>query len=212
MYVYTRAMSRATGVCAWCDKPFIYEVRGTATLYCSPEHRAKARARRLRESRSLLTDRRCPRCEQVKSREEFAGDNAPYCKPCSAAYVRGQRAADPDPLRSRRESLARYGLTFEQFDAMLAAQGGRCKICGTGKPGGVGGPRGWHVDHDHACCSTRKRSCGNCIRGIICTNCNHVLGNARDDPVILQAALDYLRAYREGHINPILKDDAAVTS
>jgi hypothetical protein len=134
-----------------------------------------------------------------------------------AEYQRDKRATSPDPLRSRRESLARYGLTFEEFDVMLAAQGGRCKICGTTEPGDVrAGPRGWHVDHYHTCCNTRKRSCGKCFRGIICSNCNRALGLLGDDEAVVQAMLDYLLTYRArresgGHINLSLEEDAAVT-
>lgn len=125
-----------------------------------------------------------------------------------ATYTRERRAANPDPLRSRRESLARYGLTLEQFDALLAAQGGRCKICRTTEPGDVrAGPRGWHIDHDHACCGSRKRSCGLCTRGIICSNCNRALGLLHEDAAVVQAMLDYLLAYRvrrNGHL-PLLE-------
>jgi hypothetical protein len=114
-----------------------------------------------------------------------------------ASWARENRRANPDPLRARRDSLTRYGLTFEEFDALLAQQGGKCAICGTTEPGDVrAGPRGWNVDHDHACCSTRKRSCGECIRGIICSPCNRALGFLREDPVIVRAALDYLLAYQ----------------
>jgi len=154
------------------------------------------------------TERWCPRGKHMVPVAAFSSDAAPYCLACAASYIREKRADSPDPLRSRREGLARYGLTVEKFDEMLAAQGGRCAICRTDKPGGVGGPRGWHVDHDHTCCDTRKRSCGKCNRGVICTNCNHVLGNAKDDREILLAAVDYLDLYRarrdaEGHTSSV---------
>lgn len=202
-------MSTAEGICRYCDKPFVYEQRGTATLYCSPEHRTKARVRRQRETNEALQERWCPRCKKMQPATDFGGATSPYCKPHAAEWMRKNRKDRPAAY-TRIERLRNYGMTVEQWEAIFEAQGRRCKICGCTEPGGPG-VAGWHVDHDHACCPARKRSCGKCWRGILCSNCNHVLGNARDDPVILQAALDYLRAYRarreaEGHINPMQEE------
>lgn len=36
------------------------------------------------------------------------------------------------------------------------------------------------VDHDHKCCPG-KTSCGKCVRGLLCGNCNTILGRQRDD-------------------------------
>ena len=50
------------------------------------------------------------------------------------------------------------------------------------------------VDHDHNCCPT-KTSCGKCIRGLICGNCNSALGHAKDDPERLRKLADYLESF-----------------
>lgn len=99
------------------------------------------------------------------------------------------------PENRRRESrLRKYGLTPEQFDELLAAQGGRCKICGTDNP--VRGTRveTWCVDHDHACCPG-KTSCGKCVRGLLCSHCNRGLGFFGDSLTIIESAAAYLRHY-----------------
>lgn len=90
--------------------------------------------------------------------------------------------------RRDRHREARYGLSPADFDALLAQQGGRCAICLTGDPG----QRGWQVDHDHACCPTTARSCGRCVRGILCFLCNSALGKFGDDPDRLRRAIAYL--------------------
>ena len=64
---------------------------------------------------------------------------------------------------------------------MLVAQGGVCKICGGDKPDGK---HGWHVDH----CHVTDR-----IRGLLCNLCNIGLGGFKDDPAVLQKAIEYLR-------------------
>lgn len=76
--------------------------------------------------------------------------------------------------------LLRYGLSEENFEAMLSAQGGHCAICGTDTPHGRGA---WHVDHDHL---SKK------VRGLLCTGCNLGIGHLQDDVGILRAAISYL--------------------
>jgi hypothetical protein len=78
--------------------------------------------------------------------------------------------------------MAQYGLTVGDYDVMLAAQGGGCAICGRAAHNG-NDTRKLHVDHDH---ETGR------VRGILCANCNRILGLAGDDTGILRKAADYL--------------------
>jgi len=94
-----------------------------------------------------------------------------------------------DQVRNRIVVLrrwTRYGL--KDYDALLARQGGRCAICRTDRPGGVG--KHFRVDHDHV---TKK------IRGLLCNRCNVGLGMLGDDYRSLERAIRYLaRAERRG--------------
>lgn len=76
----------------------------------------------------------------------------------------------------------KYGITREQWEAMLAEQGGRCAICRGTRPGGRGGV--WAVDHDHAT---------GVVRGLLCSLCNTGLGMFGDSTQRLSDALAYLR-------------------
>lgn len=69
----------------------------------------------------------------------------------------------------------RYGVTLEQFNAILAAQGNVCAVCKEGN-------KVFCLDHNH---KTLK------VRGILCLACNlRVVGGARDqDWKIVNAAL-----------------------
>ena len=92
-----------------------------------------------------------------------------------------------------------YNITQADYDRMLAEQGGCCAICRTDKPGrGRFGGRfkNFCVDHDHACCPGKK-SCGKCVRGLLCLDCNHALGNLHDDPWAMLNALAYVARARE---------------
>ena len=81
-------------------------------------------------------------------------------------------------------NFKKYGITFEQYHVMLAAQGGHCAICSATEGGGRGA---FHVDHDHV---TGK------VRGLLCHYCNTAVGNMKDDPALLRAAANYLEARR----------------
>jgi hypothetical protein len=83
----------------------------------------------------------------------------------------------------------RYKLTPDDYDALLAKQGGGCAICGSKPDGKVR----LHVDHDHACCPDKKTSCGECVRGLLCHRCNPMLGLANDNQATLHKAIVYLR-------------------
>jgi hypothetical protein len=89
-------------------------------------------------------------------------------------------------VRVRKSKMAQ-----EDYDGILADQSDGCAICGSVIPGGNGR---FHVDHDHACCP--GKSCGKCVRGLLCVNCNFMLGHAQDDPDVLRAAADYLERHQ----------------
>lgn len=78
-----------------------------------------------------------------------------------------------------------YGLSVEQIDGLLLVQENTCPVCLIEF---VETP---HVDHDHSCCSGKK-SCGKCVRGLLCNNCNNGLGRFEDDVNRLYRAADYL--------------------
>lgn len=208
----------ASATCPVCDETFFYEVRpGTRPKYCSPQHSWKVGAARQKARNAAAAERWCPRGEHTVPASDFAGPTSPYCKPCMAEWTRTDRKKpERTPDYTRRERMRNYGITQEQFEAIFEAQGRRCKICSRTEPEGKGAS-GWHLDHDHACCPARKRSCGKCIRGILCSNCNVGIGNLMDDPAIVRAALDYLVAYQarrgaEDHGNSMSEIGAATTA
>lgn len=90
----------------------------------------------------------------------------------------------------QRRRLQNFGITEEIYARMLDEQHNACKVCGTTAPGGRGD---WHIDHDRKCCSG-DRSCGKCVRGLLCHLCNVALGCVHDSPEILKNLLIYLEA------------------
>lgn len=91
-----------------------------------------------------------------------------------------------DVIRARALAAhykVKYGITIQDRDRMLDLQGGCCAVC-QGTPMGRG--QRLHVDHCHAT---------NVIRGLLCSNCNTMLGLAADDPARLRAAAAYLELH-----------------
>ena len=110
--------------------------------------------------------------------------------PGAKAAMKSYKASPEGKIVARRcRLLMTYNLTVEQYDALLVAQGGGCAICETKTPGGRGT---FHVDHDHSCCSGRK-TCGKCVRGLLCHSCNIGQGHFKDDPARLIASANYLK-------------------
>jgi hypothetical protein len=81
--------------------------------------------------------------------------------------------------RNRTTTLKSKGITIEQYNKLFRLQNGCCAICGTNKPGGHS-KRYFAVDHDHSCCPGKK-SCGKCIRGLLCFSCNLGIGFLQED-------------------------------
>ena len=82
-----------------------------------------------------------------------------------------------------------YGITLKTYWRMHKQQKGLCKICRQPETCiRLGKRRILMVDHDH---KTGK------VRGLICQNCNHLLGHAKDSMTVLAAAIMYLKASKE---------------
>jgi recombination endonuclease VII len=107
---------------------------------------------------------------------------------------RAWREKNPDHIR-RKTLIDNYNLTTEQYEEMVAAQDGKCAACGN--PETALKPKSDEVkrlavDHDHGCCPGYK-SCGNCIRGLLCARCNVMEGMSTIDS--LWGMLLYLERY-----------------
>ena len=96
---------------------------------------------------------------------------------------RAWRKANPDKARSHNRwskiKLA-YGLSKDEWLALFAAQRYLCAGCSSSIPKTK---RGWVTDHSHF---------SNRVRGILCLQCNVILGMAKDDPSHLRNLAKYL--------------------
>lgn len=115
----------------------------------------------------------CARCVRQLSLPR-AQARKKYCHLCEVAVKREQRE------RAHRLYVAKtYGIQPEDYDRLYAQQGGRCFICQRA----TGRTKRLAVDHDHAT---------GLVRGLLCKQCNWLLGHARDNPAMILRAVEYL--------------------
>jgi hypothetical protein len=120
------------------------------------------------------TNIQCRWCKKYLDKSSF-GKYKTYCKKCSNKV-------------GHTNNLKRFGLTPEQYIDLANAQNNVCKICGKEEKQN----RRLSVDHDHSCCSDQT-SCGKCIRGLLCSHCNKVLGLVNDNIETLKKMIEYLK-------------------
>lgn len=162
--------------------------------------------------------KKCTKCKKFKDATEFHWRSAKHqermtvCKDCKytscrqwqkknrsklAMYGRRDREKrkKQDLTKYRRhirdEGLRKkYGITIEQYDAVVVAQDGVCAICGCSETRQLKNQivDGLSVDHDH---DTKKN------RGLLCSSYNNGLGRFKHDPERLEKATAYMRYHRK---------------
>ena len=125
----------------------------------------------------MIKTKFCNGCQQTLPRTEFYWKSRANnkvqtkCKTCFKLYVN----------KEKRAYL--YGITPEEYQSLLDKHL-VCEICGEEETRPFsGGVTRLSVDHDH---KTGE------IRGMLCANCNLMIGYAKDNPELLEKAIGYL--------------------
>lgn len=164
--------------------------------------------------------RMCTRCdvekelteENFKRRETYAEGFHTWCVVCyrkyNADYQKNDRNARPEFYKAREfaREMKAYGTTVEWYRDKLIEQCGVCVICNH-LSHHHGTLQRLQVDHSHACCNIKTKSCGKCLRGLLCADCNIRLAPVEDVltmgtvvPIAgtwLSKALAYLDSYKK---------------
>ena len=139
----------------------------------------KLRPKSYRSSPKVWTDCAC-------------GNTAIYssgvCRPC---YDRRRRENPElqDHLFNKKLTY-RFNITIGDYLRLLEEQGGTCAICKQPPEGARLG-----VDHDHKCCPAPGKSCGKCVRALLCVRCNTALGSLKEDMGYAENLVSFIRKF-----------------
>ncbi|MFE5290330.1 endonuclease VII domain-containing protein [Nocardia sp. NPDC056611] len=208
-YQVCPACAELHGWCSWCRKAHLqsefpkeegnrciisgYRYTIESCGACTKDWIRETRSRRTRTreslchecSESLSTCSRCSRhlpFDQFQKRAERKSGVRSICRDCSASEW-----ATRSPEYKTRLQLAKYGISWEQYQQMIADCDNRCAICGNHETELIYGElKALAIDH----CHTTGQ-----VRGLLCQACNQALGHMEDDPDRLIAAAEYLEKH-----------------
>lgn len=135
-----------------------------------------------------MKNRTCTRCkeekelteENFKRRKGYAEGFHTWCIDCmnqyNADYQTKDRDERPEFYRAREfaREMKKYGTTVEWYRDKLIEQSGICALC-KHLSHHHGTIQRLQVDHNHDCCDLKTKSCGKCLRGLLCAGCNILL-------------------------------------
>ena len=132
----------------------------------------------------------------LRKQAKLAGEKKYFNdKPCGRGhvtyrYVSTGKCCKCEKIRAKKwhkqKTYKQFGLTEEQVKILLVNQHYCCLICKK-KFNSTESKRDFVIDHDHVT---------GMFRGLICSNCNLVLGNAFDSPQILAESITYLLSHK----------------
>ena len=138
--------------------------------------------------------KRCTRCGDEKWDSHFGTSSTrgrtylrSICKTCGyAAHLKRRAKMSPEALSARDRKCFlkhKYGITVEQYDALVHLQSGCCAICFRDCRDDHSG---LVVDHNHDT---------GAVRALLCSGCNTGIGCLKESTEIMISAMKYLRTH-----------------
>ena len=131
--------------------------------------------------------KRCPGCKKLKEDRDFPKDCRAksglgcYCKQCRQAYYKKNKSRIRTWQTQNKDKFqesylhGKYNMTVADKIKLFNEQDGRCKFCN--KP---------FINLSAACIDHNHRT--GKVRWLLCRNCNLMLGNSFEDPIVLRKA------------------------
>lgn len=199
-------------LCAMCSRPAYIRRDGQRGRYCTagpcsnPRRRCPVCGSEFKPwageaNNKFCTDRcRLGYAPEVRSESpQVRGRSCAWCGVVGGGMFRQGRwpyicEECQYPIRHVVERLKNHKVPHEWAKILIERPG--CQICGVNLLTPVRQDRGKMrallvVDHDHRCCP-EGRSCGECIKGFLCNDCNAGIGFLKESVVNVQQAAEYL--------------------
>jgi hypothetical protein len=216
-------MKKVKIVCAYCNAIVdVWDYRKKTAKYCSASCRYKgiSATKRAKWKEIFESDqKKCSLCKETKSFSDFYKSKQKWdgydswCKKCKllanrkyvkhpevAARKRAFRIKYNLNTKEKRKFVRMrhlYGLSFEEYNSLVAGQAGKCGICGES----FVFDRFCHIDHCHET---------NIVRGLLCHKCNAGLGFFRESKEILLKAISYIEKCHQRETDDIIIKETGI--
>jgi hypothetical protein len=122
--------------------------------------------------------------ENFTSNKQNADNLHTSCKKCLSSYRKIQRSTPSQKEKNKLYAIrSKYNLSSEEYYEIISRG---CDSCGSSV--------GIAIDHDHLCCPATK-TCGKCIRGVLCRRCNTAEGIFKTNPQSIYGLIEYMKKH-----------------
>lgn len=156
-----------------------------------------------KQKQKSYTHKICSKCKEKKALKLFNSKGC-ICKECTNKASKEYRKNNLEKVKARAKEYRKknynslntyikrikrdYGVTLEWYLEQLEKQNGNCAICGRPPPKRKDGIEKLYIDHNHGTGQVRE---------LLCHNCNSMIGQAIESPIILKNAIDYLEKHNK---------------
>lgn len=141
---------------------------------------------KLPKDHPYVLGRACTTCKEFKDASHYTLERDVRC--VGGVAMRSTCRPCTELRKYKAFMKKRYGITWEDYQELLVKQGHKCAICGSNDAQSERTSGKLFIDHCH---TTGK------VRGLLCSKCNHALGQFNDDETLLFKAVDYLRSNKD---------------